>query len=71
MFYGVESHGGAEGPSTWVCRFMKDSKLLYKVSGHYEHQLAKAAATSTHPQGSTTNSPSEDKGRKLSEKKSS
>ncbi len=29
------------------CRFMKESKLLHKVSGHYEHQLAKEAA-STH-----------------------
>ncbi|KAK9822081.1 hypothetical protein WJX74_005614 [Apatococcus lobatus] len=26
-----------------IVRFMKESKLLFKVSGHYEHQLTKAA----------------------------
>ena len=30
-------------------RFMKESKLLYKVSGHHEHQLAKMSLPHADP----------------------
>lgn len=37
--------------SYWTCkrRFMKESKLLYKVSGHHEHQLAKLSSPAAAP----------------------